>query len=106
MIADELTKEVSEEIHEYSRLVRSTGLWTLGLDERAPKSTRNRALPTPSEELEEQEMVAELLANYALWPSDERALETRERRQLDATAFPMIPVSFPSVLENRRRVKR
>ena len=50
MIADELTKEVSEEIHDYAHLVRTSGLWTLGVDPRAPPSRRNRALLSPEEQ--------------------------------------------------------
>ena len=54
MVADELTKEVSEEVHAYSQLVRSSGMWTLGKDSRAPPPRRNRLLLSPEEAKEEK----------------------------------------------------
>ena len=47
MTADHLTKEVGPEISNYARVVRDAGLWTLGLDPRAPASTRQRPLEPP-----------------------------------------------------------
>jgi hypothetical protein len=60
MIADELTKEVPEEVHDYARMVRQSGVWTFGNDARAPISRRNRALSIPkaSEPEEEPEVLA------------------------------------------------
>jgi hypothetical protein len=58
MVADELTKELTEEIHSYARLVRQTGLWTLADDTRAPPSRRKRALVAP-DKFEHQERVEE-----------------------------------------------
>jgi len=55
MIADELTKEVSEEIHEYSRQVRMSGLWTLGDDPRCPPSRKGRKLEDPDLKKEEEQ---------------------------------------------------
>jgi hypothetical protein len=50
MIADELTKEISEESHAYAAEVRRTGLWSLYKDPRAPVPRRNRLLLTPGGE--------------------------------------------------------
>lgn len=47
VIAGELTKEVPEEVHQYAKTVRESGLWTLGNDARAPPSKRKRALINP-----------------------------------------------------------
>jgi hypothetical protein len=44
MVADELTKTISEESHEYASLVRRTGLWSLHRDTRAPTPRRTRLL--------------------------------------------------------------
>lgn len=49
MVADELTKEVPEEVHAYAKLVRDSGRWCLGVDPRAPPSRRGRALEPPSD---------------------------------------------------------
>ena len=59
MVADELTKELTEEIHSYARLVRQTGLWSLADDTRAPPSRRKRALVAPDlfEKSVQQELV-------------------------------------------------
>ena len=44
MTADELTKDVSEEAHQYAKLVWQSGLWTLSEDSRAPPPRRGRLL--------------------------------------------------------------
>lgn len=53
LIADELTKGVSGEIHQYAQTVRSSGVWTLGVDPRAPEAKRGRALVNPDQRMAE-----------------------------------------------------
>ncbi len=55
MPADELTKDVTEDSHEYSLLPRRTGLWTLRRDPRAPPPRRTKLLEQEQEREKEQE---------------------------------------------------
>ncbi len=50
MIADHLTKEVGQEVHDYAREVVESGKWCLGEDSRAPPTKRGRALQQPEQQ--------------------------------------------------------
>ncbi len=62
MIADGLTKDVSEEIWDYAEEVLESGRWTLGVDSRAPPPRRGRELKAPDAGQEESDAV--LLAAF------------------------------------------
>lgn len=95
--ADEPTKKVSEEIHQYAKQVRETGRCTLALDHRAPPSTRNRAHASPEDEIRKSEMVAELLVRARV----ERKKHWGSRRYPKTLrVIPMVSGSSPSVSEN------
>ena len=75
MTADQLTKEVGEEIHSYAREVRQSGLWTLGDDARAPPSKRGRALRNPDAvQAEHEQAEQEHVEPDAELPPEERSL--------------------------------
>ena len=82
MLADELTKELSEDAHEYARVGRASGRWTLGPDARAPESRRGRALENPDSpqvaDDEEDEEPPELLAFTTFGEGDETRVETKQ----------------------------